>query len=112
MSGKTVFVFASKYLGVGEDELGEILIRGMFRTLTKVAEKPDILIFLNSGVELLIKPDILENLELIMKSGGRILACGTCLEYYNLKDQIQSDQISNMHEILTTITNAKKVVNF
>ena len=112
MSGKTVFVFASKYLGVGEDELGEILIKGMFRTLTKVAKKPDILIFLNSGVELLIKPDILENLELILKNGGKILACGTCLEYYNLKDQIESEQISNMHEILTAIANGEKVVTF
>ncbi|MCK4261324.1 MAG: DsrE family protein [Halanaerobiales bacterium] len=112
MSDKPVFVFTSKYLGSEADDLGDILIRGLFRNLTKVDPKPQVLIFLNSSVELLISPEIQENLDILEKQGTKILVCGTCVDYFELRDQIRSDRLSNMGKILTTISNASKVINF
>lgn len=112
MTVKPVYVFSSDAIGQGSAELGEILARGMFRTLTTVEPTPEVIIFLNSGVKLLIKEDIWESIQILEEKGINILACGTCLDYYQLKDQVRSDLVSNMKDILTTISNAPKVVNF
>lgn len=112
MIEQPVFVFTSDKLGSGADELGEILIRGMFRTMTDLQPIPQVLIFLNSSVKLLTNEDIWENLELLEKTGTKILVCGTCVDYFNIRQQIKAELISNMKDIVTTISHAPKVVNF
>lgn len=112
MSTKPVYVIGSKHLGDGSEDLGDILARGMFRTLTKIDPLPETIIFLNSGVELLVKPEIQENLTILEEKGVQILACGTCVDFYEIREQLNSDHLSNMADILTTINNATKVVNF
>ena len=109
---KSVLVLTSDKLGKGADELGEILIRGMLKTLTTIKPLPQALIFLNSSIKLLTKEEILENLYLFKQRGTAILVCGTCVDYFNLRQQIKAELISNMHDILTTISQAAKVVNF
>lgn len=109
---KPVFVFTSDKLGSGADELGDILIRGMLKTMTKIKPLPQVLIFLNSSVRLLIKEEILESLQSLKESGTEILVCGTCVDYFNLRQQIKVELISNMPDILKTISNAPRVVNF
>lgn len=110
--GNQVYVFTSKRLGHGADDLGEILIKGFFRTLAKAEPAPNVLIFLNSGVEVLVIPEVLETLEAMHAQGVKILACGTCLDYFQLREQVKPEWASNMAEIVGNIANAAKVVNF
>ena len=42
--------------------------------------------------------------------GVKILACGTCLDYFNLKSKLKVGAVSNMYTILETVTNAGHVV--
>ncbi len=112
MIQKPVYVFSSDTIGQGSEELGEVLTRGMFRTLISVEPTPEAIVFLNSGVKLLVKEDVLENIQILKETGTRILGCGTCLDYYQLKDQVKSEMVSNMKDILTTLSNSPKVVNF
>lgn len=111
MSEKSVFVFASKRLGNGPEELGDLLIRGFFRTLAKTEPLPQVLVFLNTGVELLAVPEINECLDTLVANGVTVLACGTCIDYFNLREQVKSDYLSNMGEIVSTLATATKVVN-
>jgi selenium metabolism protein YedF len=111
--GPLVLVVSSEYMGRGEhDELGHILIRGFFHTLGEVEPLPDTLIFFNSGVKLVIEDSpVIEDLQVLDEEGVEILACGTCLEYYYLKDEVAVGVVSNMYTIAETLLQAGKVVS-
>jgi selenium metabolism protein YedF len=110
--GPLVLVVASQYMGQGEhEELGTILARAFFHTLGEVEPLPDTIIFFNSGVKLVTEGSpILEDLDALCGTGIEIVACGTCLEYYGLKDKLAVGEISNMYTIAEIMLGAGKVV--
>lgn len=109
---QTVYVFSSKRLGNGPDELGDILIRGFVKTLSTAGPAPQVMIFLNTSVELLPLPEVQESLLRLQEKGTKILVCGTCMDYFQLREQIPPAWGSNMGEIVSTLIQATKVVNF
>jgi selenium metabolism protein YedF len=111
--GPLVLVVSSEFMGRGEhEELGHVLIRGFFHTLGEVEPIPDTIVFFNSGVKLaVVGSPVLEDLEALAERGVEILACGTCLGYYDLKDKAGVGEVSNMYTIAETILGAGKVVN-
>ena len=111
--GRPVLVVSSESMGRGEhEELGRVLIRGFFHTLGEVHPSPETIIFVNSGVRLVVTGSpILEDLQALSERGAGILACGTCLGYYGLKEQIAVGEVSNMYTIAETMLSADKVVS-
>lgn len=111
--GPLVLVIPSEFMGRGEHpELGQILIRGFFHTLGEVEPLPDTIIFFNSGVKLVVEGSlVLEDLHNLCQRGVEILACGTCLEYYELKEKIAVGEVSNMYTIAETMLSAEQVVS-
>jgi len=111
-AGPLVLVVGSEFMGRGEDaELGRILIRAFFHTLGEVAPQPDVIVFFNSGVKLVaegspVVPDLLA----LRDAGITILACGTCLGQYGLKDKVAVGLVSNMYAIAEAMLGAGKVV--
>lgn len=78
----------------------------------EVQPLPDTIIFLNSGVKLVATDSpVLEDLQDLAGRGAAILACGTCLGHYGLKEQVAVGEISNMYTIAETLLNAGKVVS-
>jgi selenium metabolism protein YedF len=111
-TGSLVLVIPSEFMGRGDEELGHILIRAFFHTLGEVAPRPDTIIFFNSGVKLVVEGSrVLEDLRALCEQGIEILACGTCLGHYELKDKVAVGQVSNMYTIAETLLRAGKVVN-
>ncbi len=105
-----VFV-AADTIGRDNDELGEILIRAFFPTLLETTPKPDKLIFMNSGVKLTAEGSaVLKPLQEIEKTGTEILVCGTCLDFFKLKDKMAVGRISNMFEITSSLLNSDTVL--
>lgn len=99
-------------LGDGDDELGDILMKGFFNTLPNVDQLPTSVIFVNGGIFLTLKESpILEALKALKAKGVEILVCGTCLEYYKKLDDIEVGQVSNMLDILERVTTAGKILN-
>ena len=98
-------------MGSGDEVLGKILMGAFLKKLWAKADKPDVLILYNAGVKLLDKEngmmDVMVGLE---ESGVEILACGTCLDHYDLRGKIVAGQVSNMEEIVATMSKADKVV--
>jgi len=88
-------------LGRGSDELGTILIKSYFYALSENSDIPNNLIFLNSGVKLTTEgSEVVGYLKTIEEKGCEIISCGTCLDFYNLKDKLLVGEISNMYTII------------
>ncbi len=111
-AGPLVLTIPSEFMGRGDEMLGEILIRAFFHTLGEVQPLPDTIIFLNSGVKLVVAGSpVLDDLRALSDQGISILACGTCLGHFGIKDQVAVGEISNMYAIAETLLGAVKVVS-
>ena len=111
-AGGLVYVISSNSMGRGSDELGWALLQTYIQTIEQVDPLPSKIIFYNSGVKLVAeKSGALEALAALQKKGVEILACGTCLDFFQLKSEIRIGHISNMHEIMTAMSEAGKLVS-
>jgi selenium metabolism protein YedF len=99
-------------MGQGADKLGHILINAFLESITHIAREISHIILVNSGVRLAVeKSESLHHLQELEKTGVEILVCGTCLNFYNIKDQLAAGTISNMYTILETMSKADKVIS-
>jgi selenium metabolism protein YedF len=97
--GATVFI-ASGGIGTGDEQLAALLMRGFLYTLTEAEGVPRRIILMNGGVRLAVEgSDSLVNLRRLAERGVEILACGTCLEFYQLREQLAVGRVSNLYEI-------------
>lgn len=107
----TVLLVASDRIGQGSDELGLVLARSFFHTLGEMKEPPTTLIFMNAGVRLTLDDSpVLEDLKLLAEKGATVLACGTCLNYFEVASRLAVGRISNMYEIAETLLEAQRTV--
>jgi selenium metabolism protein YedF len=111
-SPSSVLVVNSAVMGRGDDELGGLLLRGFFHALGEADTKPGTIIFYNSGVRLTAEGSpVLDDLAELEKYGVTLLACGTCLEYFGLKDNRTVGSVTNMYTITETLLEAERVIN-
>ena len=79
----------SEGLGEGDEELGKLLMANFLILLGEKEEKPKTIIFWNSGVNLVCDgSQVLDHIQKLEKAGVEILACTTCLKYFNLLDKL------------------------
>jgi selenium metabolism protein YedF len=104
---KVVVYINSHLLGVGDDALGSFLMKAFLRTLLDLEERPNRLILINSGVQLASEGSkVLDTLIALSENGVEILSCGTCLDFYGLKEKLKVGVVSNMHEIIQSMLEA------
>lgn len=107
----TVILVGSDVMGTGDDVLGAVLIKGYFYTLTEYEPFPKAILFVNSGVRLTVEGSpVIEYLKKLMEMGTEILSCGTCLDYYHMKDQLAVGGITNMYTIVETMQEANNTI--
>ncbi len=110
-AGPLVLLVAGDTLGRGPQELGGVLIKGWFHTLTEVQPCPETIVFVNTGVRLVVEGSpVLEDLRTLVGRGVQLLACGTCLSHFDLKEKVAVGTVSNMYTIAETLLGAGKVV--
>ena len=110
-AGPSVIVFAENKMGRGNDELGAVLIRSFIHTVLQEKQKPDMMIFYNTGVHLALEgSDTLEDLKKIAAAGVEILVCGTCLNFFNVKEKLGVGIVSNMYDIAGAMNRAGRLV--
>lgn len=107
----TVVVIASECMGDGDDELGLVLMKGFIFAVTQLDELPKTILFYNGGAMLTTEgSDSLEDLKLLEEQGVEILTCGTCLDYYGLKNKLRVGSITNMYSIVEMMNAADKIL--
>ncbi len=111
VTGPGVFVISANTMGSGDDELGALLMKAFIHTIFDLDHLPDSLIFYNTGVKLAVKDsDILDDLKKLESDGVEILVCGTCANFFDIKDDIAVGIISNMYDIAGTMSSAGRIV--
>jgi len=108
---KTVVVLSQDIMGRGDEELGAILIKAFMNTLAENDPPPWRIVLFNRGVMLAVEgAETLEALANLEKLGVEILVCGTCLDFFELKEKAAVGTVSNMYDILTTMLKATNSV--
>ena len=107
----TVVVISSDRMGTGNDELGKVLIKGFIFAVTQLDKLPKTMLFYNGGATLTTEgSDSLEDLKSLEAQGVEIMTCGTCLDYYGLKDKLAVGSVTNMYSIVETQAKATKII--
>lgn len=108
---RLVVQIGSDRFGSGDDELGGLLMRSFLKTLREIVPRPASIIFVNSGVKLtIIGSECAADIRQLEKAGVDIINCGTCLDFFGLKDKLEAGRISNMFEIVDTLAAADRVI--
>lgn len=108
---KKVIFLGSDKIGRGDEELGNILAKSFLYACTENEEAPSDIVLMNSGVKLATEnEDTIEHLKNLEKDNVEILVCGTCLDFYGLKEKLQAGRISNMYEIQSTLIGADLLI--
>ena len=101
----------SNLFGQGNDELGAVLTKSFFYTLTEMSSEVHTLIFMNGGVHLTTAGSpVLEHLEYLEQNGVQILSCGTCLDFFSKKEQLKVGQVTNMYTATEILCKAAKTL--
>ncbi len=110
--GKLVCVISSASMGRGNTELGWALLQTYIQTIEKIKPLPSKILLYNGGVRLVAEESgALEALHALQRQGVEILVCGTCLDFFELTSAIKVGKISNMYEIMSTISTSAQVVS-
>jgi selenium metabolism protein YedF len=112
-SKNIAILIKSQFFGEGSNELGAILMKSFLYTLTELASRISHLIFMNGGVYLSTEGSpVLDHLRELERQGVKILSCGTCLDYFTLKEKLQVGEVTNMYDATETLLNADKTLVF
>lgn len=107
----TVVAVGSDRMGEGSEELGHILIKSFIFALTQLDDLPDKILFYNGGAKLTVEgSESLADLRTLEEQGVEIMTCGTCLDYYGIKDKLAIGGVTNMYSIVETLQSAMSVI--
>lgn len=105
-----VILIQSEGLGRGDDQLGTMLMANFLRLLGESKEKPETLVFWNTGVRLVCEDSyVLGHLKRLEDQGVEILACTTCLEYFDLVDKLKVGKPTTMVKSIQSVLNSEIV---
>jgi selenium metabolism protein YedF len=105
-----VILIKSEFLGSGDDELGMMLMSNFLRLLEESEEKPARILFLNSGVRLVCEGSwALEHLKTLEAGGIELLACGTCLDFFDLAGRLAVGKPTNMVATINSLMTSQMV---
>jgi selenium metabolism protein YedF len=107
----TTIVVNQEAMGQGDPRLGSQLLLKFFHQLSGLAEKPHAIVFYNGGVKVLASDsptlDVLRQLE---GDGVELMACGTCVDFYQLRESIAVGRVGDMREIASRLMASDKVI--
>ena len=88
-----------------------MLIKGFLFAVTQLDELPKTMLFYNGGAKLTTEgSESLEDLKSLEAQGVEIMTCGTCLDYYGLKDKLKVGTVTNMYSIVETLNQAGRII--
>jgi len=109
--GDTVVAIESETMGNGDNTLGEILMKSFIYTLTQLEELPKSIIFYNAGAKLTLNNSAaLQDIKNLEAQGVEVITCGTCLDYFEVKEELGVGSVSNMYTIVEKLNSAAKVI--
>lgn len=106
-----VIVLSANVMGTGDEKLGTSLMKAFVFAVTKQDMLPETILCYNTGAYLTCEDsDSLEDLKALEAEGVNILTCGTCLDFYGIKDKLAVGSVTNMYEIVEIMEKAGSVI--
>lgn len=104
-------VLSANVMGSGEEKLGKALMKAFVFALTQQDRLPETILCYNTGAYLTCEgADTLQDLKVLEAEGVTILTCGTCLDFYGIKDRLAVGSVTNMYDIVERMEQAKTIV--
>ncbi|MED3551511.1 DsrE family protein [Cytobacillus praedii] len=96
MKNKVILV-SSDQLGNGDKELGENVLETFFTLLKQREDLPAAIFCMNRGVFTLTDSSFVSvHLKELEEKGVEVLACKTCVDYYEVEEKLVAGKISGM----------------
>lgn len=106
-----VAVVSAGVMGSGDDKLGTALLKSFLYALGQQDVLPRTVLFYNGGAAVTCEGSAsLEDLKSLEAQGVEILTCGTCLDFYGLKDKLAVGEVTNMYVIVEKMMGADLIV--
>ena len=105
----SVYLLTANLLGRGDEQLGALLMKAFFVSLQEIPPKK--ILLLNSAVKLaLADSPVLESISNLAQQGTKVLSCGTCLDFYGVKEMLAVGEVTNMFVILESLNGPEKAI--
>ena len=112
LDSETVLLITRNGMGDAEPDLQQKLITIYFKLLDENNILPAVICFYTNGVHLVVNGSpVIDTLKSLEAKGVRMVLCSTCLNYFNLADQVQVGIIGGMADILEAQRRAGKVIS-
>ncbi|OGR00311.1 MAG: hypothetical protein A2505_09810 [Deltaproteobacteria bacterium RIFOXYD12_FULL_55_16] len=107
-----IIVIPAETMGRGNEALGAVLMRAYIKTIKSLSPLPARIFFYNTGIKITAsESDLVAPLQELEGLGVEIYSCGTCLDFFNLKDDLLVGKTTNMFEIMDAMAQAARVVS-
>jgi selenium metabolism protein YedF len=107
----TVFLITGDQIGISVEEAGKKLMKTFLYSLAQLPAAPKIILLLNQGVKLACDgSENLDDLKTLAGRGTDIRSCGQCLNNYGLTDKLLVGKVTNMLDIVETITSSAQTI--
>ena len=104
-------VLSANVMGSGDAKLGTSLMKAFVFALTRQDVLPETILCYNTGAYLTCEgADTLEDLKSLEAEGVTILTCGTCLDFYGLKEKLAVGGVTNMYDIVERMETAGTII--
>lgn len=91
------FWIVTDSLGRGDGALGRVLMRNFVYSLARAEARPARVMLMNAGVKLAVEgSEVLDDLRLLEEAGVQVKVCGTCLDFFGLKERLAVGEIGDM----------------
>ncbi len=108
---KVVFINSDR-VGEGDEELGRKLMGSFLYSLARTEPKPYAVGLMNGAVRLAVEGSgAVDDLRLLEADGVKVLSCGTCLDWFGLKDKLAAGEIGTMNDAAALFMEADSVVS-
>ncbi|MEJ2757432.1 MAG: DsrE family protein [Anaerolineales bacterium] len=110
-SSDTTILITQKGMGEADPDLQIKLLSTYFKLIIEADTLPAAVCFYTEGVQLVVEDSpVLDLLKTLEAKGVRLIACTTCLDYYNLTEKIAVGIPGGMTDIIEAQRRAAKVI--
>lgn len=111
MAENEVIVFSRFGMGDAPPELQLILVQKLLSLWIQSGNLPEKIIFYTQGVKLAcVGSPVLEQLKQMENQGLELILCKTCLDFFQLSDQVEVGIVGGMGDIIEILQKAKKIL--
>lgn len=111
--GPVVFISKDSFgtgSGPEDHDFSNHLLNMFLQSLLATGHRIDAILMANSGVKIMAESAFKDVIAAFEAQNTKVFACGLCVEYYKIKDQVPSDKITNMFAICEYLLTAERVI--